>query len=418
MLNLSTKPAQVKRLSLKSKYLLTQLLYFIVATYCWAYKYFAVPYNNYKIFEKVYYHTRAQINLYADYPLEYYDENHYGPIFSIIIAPFALLPTVAGLWLFDLFNAFLFVLAVHLLPLSANKKMLILLCCAIEFANSIHAIQINPVITALIILAFLMVEKGKDEWATLFIVLGTLIKIYPIVALAFFMFSKNRLKFILSGLFWLVVLVCLPMLISSKQFILQTYVDWYHALVIKNANNVLLTNDQDLSIMGVFRHLANNPNLPNTPFLVFGAFVFLLCLFRVSQYRSKKFRMYILASTLMIVVLFSTGSEPPTYIIAVAGAMIWLFLQDNPFSTGNIIILVALLVITGLAPTDALPKPIRMSIVVPLQLKVWPCGFVWLKMSYEMIFKTFKDPDFFNSHKIESKTVEYNTIYKTAETKN
>lgn len=369
-------------------------LYFLVAVYSWAYKYFNNRYVNYKIFEKVFWHERAQTNLYAAYPLEYYDANHFGPVFGILIAPFALLPTPAGMLLFNLVNAFLFVWAVHVLPLSSSRKIGILLCCIIEFANSVHSIQVNPIIAVLLILSFLMVEKGKEEWATLFIVMGTLIKLYPIAGLAFFMFSKNKLKFILSGLFWLIVLVCLPMLISSKHFILQSYVDWYHSLQQKNMLNEQLTNDQDLSIMGIFRHVTNNPNLPNLPFLIFGATVFLSCLFRFSQYHSLKFRMYILASALLIVILFSTSSEPPTYVIAVAGAMIWLFLQDNPFSAGNIVILISLLLITGLGPTDAFPKFIRKSIIVPYQLKVWPCAFVWLKISYEMIFTQFKDPDF------------------------
>lgn len=391
----------MKKLSFKTKYLLTASLYFLVAAYCWAYKYFNDRYRNYRIFERVFWHERTQTNLYGVYPLEYHanDSNHFGPLFGILIAPFALLPDPVGMLLFNLLNAFLFVWAIHLLPLTANRKLLIMLCCLIEFANSVHSIQVNPIIAVLIILSFVMVEKEKDEWATLFIVMGVLIKLYPISGLAFFMFSKHKLKFIVSGLFWLALLVCLPMLISTEHFILQSYVDWYHSLIEKNATNVLLVTSQDMSIMGVFRRSTNNPNLPNTPFLLFGAIVFLLCLFRFSQYHSLKFRMYILSSALMIVVLFSTGSEPPTYIIAVAGAMIWLFLQDNPFSARNTILLITLLLITGLGATDAIPKFIRKSAVDPFQLKVWPCAIVWLIMSYEMIFKKFKDPEFLVIHK-------------------
>jgi hypothetical protein len=386
----------VKRLSFKIEYLLTTSLYFLVAIYSWAYKYFNDRYRNYRMFEGVFWHERRQMNLYAVYPLEYHanDSNHFGPLFGILIAPFALLPTPVGMLLFNLLNALLFVWAIYLLPLIAKRKMLIMLTCIIEFANSVHSIQVNPIIAVLIILSFLMVEKGKDEWATLFIMMGTLIKLYPISGLAFFMFSKNKLKFTVSALFWLALLVCLPMLISTPHFILQSYADWYHALAEKNMSNVSLVSSQDLCIMGIFRRITANPNLPNTPFLLFGAIVFLLCLFRFSQYHSLKFRMYILSSALMMVVLFSTGSEPPTYIIAVAGAMIWLFLQDKPFSTGNIILLVSLLLITGLGTTDAIPKIIRKSVVEPFELKVWPCAYVWIRMSYEMIFKKFKDPYF------------------------
>lgn len=344
----------------------------------------------------MFWHERTKTNLYAVYPLEYHanDSNHFGPLFGILIAPFALLPDGVGMLLFNLLNAFLFVWVVNSLPLTANRRLFILMVCIIEFANSVHSIQVNPIIAVLIILSFLMVEKGEEEWATLFIVMGTLIKLYPVVGLAFFMFSKNKLKFIISGLLWLAILFCLPMLISGKAFILQSYADWYHCLAEKNSLNVSLASGQDMSIMGIFRHITNNPEIPNTPFLLFGAVVFLLCLFRFSQYHSLKFRMYILSSALMMVVLFSTGSETPTYIIAVTGAMIWLFLHEKPFSLGNILLLISLLLITGLGATDAIPKVIRKSIVVPLRLNVWPCAVVWLMMSYEMLFKRFKEPEF------------------------
>ena len=48
--------------------------------------------NNFLIFKGVYWHTVNGTSLYAAYPSEYSDVNHYGPLFSLIIAPFALLP--------------------------------------------------------------------------------------------------------------------------------------------------------------------------------------------------------------------------------------------------------------------------------------------------------------------------------------
>ena len=53
-------------------------------------------YNNYLIFEGVFWHTIKQLPLYLPYPDEYGDMNHYGIFFSTIIAPFALLPTGMG----------------------------------------------------------------------------------------------------------------------------------------------------------------------------------------------------------------------------------------------------------------------------------------------------------------------------------
>ena len=53
-------------------------------------------YNDYLIFKGVFWHLWEQKNLYSDYPEEYFDSNHYGPVFGVLVAPFSLLPTWIG----------------------------------------------------------------------------------------------------------------------------------------------------------------------------------------------------------------------------------------------------------------------------------------------------------------------------------
>ena len=53
--------------------------------------------NNFLIFRYVYWHTIEQLPLYVAYD-EYWDTNHYGPFFSLVIAPFAMLPVRWGLF--------------------------------------------------------------------------------------------------------------------------------------------------------------------------------------------------------------------------------------------------------------------------------------------------------------------------------
>ena len=378
-----------KKFPFLTNYGLVCLLWIAVAVFCWQYKFKPDRYNNYLIFKQVYHHTVAETNLYSLYSQEYYDSNHYGPVFSMVVAPFALMPDGWGLFFWSLINAVLLLWAVYLLPLSNKVKMLILLFSSIEFANSVHNIQFNPIITAIIIFSFVLVNKGKDGWATLLIILGALIKLYPIVGLAFFVFSKNKLKFVWTAAAWAVVCVALPMLIASPHFVLQSYADWYHSLVEKNSLNIGFNASQDISFMGVCRRVVNNPYLPNTPFLLFGALVFGMPLLRFNQFGSLQFRLRILASSLLTVVLFSTGSEHPTYIIAVAGAVLWIFLHEKPFTQVNIILLILLLVVTGLGLTDAFPKYVREEIVTNYVLKAWPCIIVWLMIARELIFTDF-----------------------------
>lgn len=370
-------------------YRLVAALYSLVALLMWAFKYFNNRYNNYSIFKYVYYHTVEQVNLYNYYPALYGDSNHYGIFFSLVIAPFALLPDGWGFLLFTLLNAAMLLWAVNSFNLPVRQKIFILLFSLIEFANAAHYIQFNAVITAIIIFSFLLIESEHDEWATLLIVAGTLIKLYPIIGLTFFLFSRHKVKFIISGFFWLGICMALPMLISSKHFVLQSYIDWYNSLHEKNQLNVDLRSSQDISVMGAARRLFQDNTIPNWPFLLFGVAAFGLPLLRVKQHKSERFRYQVLASALMLIVLFSTGSEHPTYIIAVIGAMLWVFMHGKPFSRNNIVLLVLLVLITGLGPTDAFPRYIRHEWINKYVLKAWPCIAVWLMMTYELLFKDF-----------------------------
>jgi signal transduction histidine kinase len=141
--------------------------------------------------------------------------------------------------------------------------------------------------------------------------------------------------------------------------------------------------------MGVVRRLTGNVDIPNMPFLVAGAMIFVFPLLRFSQFKSDKFKLQVLATSLIMVVIFSTGAEHPTFIIAVAGAVLWMMIQDKPFTTINIILLVLLIVVTGLGLTDAMPKYIRQDIIAKYSIKAWPCIIVWLMISYELLFKDF-----------------------------
>ena len=50
--------------------------------------------NNFLIYKGVFWHTFNEQPLYINYPGEYGDSNHYGPLFSLVILPFAILPTI------------------------------------------------------------------------------------------------------------------------------------------------------------------------------------------------------------------------------------------------------------------------------------------------------------------------------------
>lgn len=360
-------------------------IWIVIAVFSAIKQYSAGRLNNYLIFKNVFWHTINKTSLYAEYPTEYLDHNHYGPVFSMFIAPFALMPDWLGVIFWNAFNAAVLVWAISKLPLQTQKINLILWLCVNEFVTANLGFQFNPIMTSIIVLSYVFIVTEKDFWAAFCIVLGTFIKLYGVVGLAFFFFSKNKKKFILSLAIWSIVLFVLPMLISSPAFIVNSYQEWFERLVVKNSANASLDSMQDISFMGLFRRILAMPNLSNTPFLLFGLVLFGLPYLRFSMYKNEKFRLLLLASVLIFTVIFSSGSESPTYIIAFVGVTLWFVVQTRPISKFNLGLFIFAFILTSLSPTDLMPKYLQNNYIEPYALKALPCVLVWFKIVYEMM---------------------------------
>jgi hypothetical protein len=357
----------------------------------WKLEYFRDRYNNYKIFRQVFYHSLNKQNLYLDYPNEYFDNNHYGPAFALVIAPFAILPDICGSLLWSIFNAGILFYAIFKMPFKYDFKILMAVLCTIEMANGMWSNQFNSAEAALILFSFICVENKKDFWAPAFIVLGAFIKLYAIIGLGFFLFSKNKKYFIAGGFFWLAIFYFLPMIISSFGFVNQTYVDWFTRLAVKNNINVSLTSSTDASIMGIVRRLFQDPTIPNTPFIAVGACLHLLMFTRVNQFKYLSFRLLTLASSLMLIILLSSSSEHPSFIYPMIGVVIWyLLLGDKKFKPINIGLLFFVLLLGGLGPTDAFGKPFRVWLIEH-SLKALPFAIVWILVLKDGLLRNFNN---------------------------
>ncbi|WP_396164803.1 glycosyltransferase family 87 protein [Flavobacterium sp.] len=344
--------------------------------------------NNYQIFKKVFYHIIEEKSLYASYPNLYFDYNHYGPIFGLFIAPFAIMPDGLGMVFWCIFNALVLVYAISQLNLESSKINLILWICMHEFLTTSLGQQFNPIMTSIIILSYVLIEKEKDFWSACLIILGTFIKLYGIVGLAFFFFSKNKMKFIGSLAFWSIVFFVLPMAISSPEFIINSYSEWFARLLEKNNENGSFDSMQDISIMGLFKKILNMPNLSNLLFLIPGIVLFGLPYLRFNMFSNKKFQLLLLSSVLIFTVIFSSGSESPTYIIAFAGVAIWFIIQEEKTKWTWFLFIFALL-LTSFSPSDLFPKYIKETYIKPYSLKALPCVLIWFQITYELITTQF-----------------------------
>lgn len=345
--------------------------------------------NNYLIFKHTFYHALDQLNLYSAYPSDHQDSNHYGPFFSLLIAPFAILPDYLGMLFWQLANIFFLNFAIKQLPLSSTKVNAVYWIITHELYTAMLGLQFNISIAAIIVLAFIYIEKEKNFWAAFVIVLGTFVKLYGVIGLAFFFFAKQKPKLIMYGVIWSIVFFVLPMLFFTPSYILQSYQDWYQSLSEKQLLNASLTSMQDISVMGMVRRITGNVNISNLPFLITGVIVFALPYLRISQYQSLKFRLLYLASALIFAVIFSNSSESPTYIIAFVGVAIWFVVQDKPKSYWTYGLFIFALLLTSFSPSDLFPKFIRDQYIIRYSLKALPCLIVWLAIVYQLIFEKF-----------------------------
>jgi hypothetical protein len=349
--------------------------------------------NNYEIFAGVFHHTIRQTNLFAEYPGEYFDTNHYGPLFSILIAPFTLFPDSIGCFLWCVANAWVLFFAVKQLDLTPQQKNSILLIGLVEMLTAIHNVQFNPMLTGWIILSYVLIDKEKDFWATLLIVAGFMIKLYGIVGIAFFWFSKHKLKFIASFFFWFVVLFCLPMIISSPAFIVQSYKDWFQSLSEKNAQNTSVSAPkyaQDISVMGMITRIGNLKDFNSLLILIPAAILHVLPFLRINQYKHTAFRMSYLCLVLIGLVIFSSSAESPTFVIAVTGVGIWYVIQPDLKNSFKHALLIFVILLTSLSATDLFPPYVRNHFIAPYSLKALPCFVVWCVLIYQLLTKNFK----------------------------
>lgn len=380
-----------KLLRFFTNYKIIFAIYIIVSALTALSKYKRGPlsYNNYLLYKSVFNHSLEKKNIFSLYPDLFFDSNHYGVFFGVLIAPFAMLPDGWGMVLWNVANVLVFLFAIYKLPFSNTQKSLFAWLCLQEYITAALYFQFNVALTGLLMLSAIYVLRGKEVRSSFALMIGFFVKIYGIVGLSAYFFMKNKWKFILASLAFFIVFLVLPMFYSDVQFGLQSYVDWYQSLTEKNLSNQVLGTRQDYSVMGIFRRVSGDATLPSLAFIIPGLVLFLLPYLRTKQYQFPAFQIMILASTLLFLVLFSSGSESPTYIIAVSGVMIW-FLMQKKISKLDIGLLVFVVILTCFGFSDLFPKFVKEEYIMKYSLKALPCILVWLKIIYELLTRNFE----------------------------
>ena len=344
---------------------------------------------DYSIFYHSFWHAWQQMPLYIIYPE---DGNYflYGPLFTVLMAPLAVLPYQLGRLLWMLIITVVPFWSIRKTCFTRYQQVFILWFVAAEAYLCTLDSESNSLILAILIFSFYLIDKEEDRWAALLIALGTTTKLFGIVGLAFLPFSHHKLKLIGWTAAWTAILLVLPMLVFGVDYISQQYMAWYDVLVHKNELNQFAAG-QNVSLLGIVRKVSGCATYSDLWLMIPGMVLFALPYLRFKQYKHAAFRQTILASVLMFIILFATSSENYGYIIAMTGVAIWYTAAPWKRDKWDVALMVLAFIFTSMSSSDLFYKPLWREVIKPYSLKALPVTIIWLKLTYELCKRDYED---------------------------
>ncbi len=324
-------------------------------------------YNNYIIFRQSFYHLLHGFNLYTIYPNEHWDFYKYSPTFAMFMGAIAWMPDYLGVSIWNLLNCIAIFTAIRMLPFNTKTQCLLLWFIANELLTSFSNAQSNGLMCGLMVAAYACMQRDKVALAALWLVLATFIKVYGAIGFCLFLFYPGKIRFIFYAFLWTVLLFAVPLLVTSFHTLTWQYQNW---LTLMKADASAATG---LSVAGWLNSWFGFSS--NGIVTITGLLLFLIPFIRYKLYRDEVYRLLILASMLIWVIIFNHKAESPTYIIAVTGVGIWYFVR--PRKVWRTILLWTVLVFTSLSNTDFFPDYVKSHFMKPYKIKAVPCIIAW-----------------------------------------
>ncbi|PYO85045.1 MAG: hypothetical protein DMD65_01765 [Gemmatimonadetes bacterium] len=181
--------------------------------------------NNFRVFRSASLNLFAGRDLYAAHPEQHFDFYKYSPTFALLFAPLAYLPFALAFLCWSLLNALLLWYALdRLLPERPATVALALVYLEVLFAMQYG--QSNALVAALLILAFVALEQGRQGRAAALVGVDAFIKIFPLAGVSLALFHPRRARFALLAAAALVGLALLPLAVVPPHELATQYRSW------------------------------------------------------------------------------------------------------------------------------------------------------------------------------------------------
>jgi hypothetical protein len=333
--------------------------------------------NNFLIFKASFTHLINGGDLYSLWPADHFDYYKYSPAFALLMAPFSLLNNTMGVVIWNLLNALVLFFAVKNIAFQ-NKQagIFVLWFILLELLTSMQNCQSNGLMAGLMIAGFNSMETDKPRSAAFCIALSIYIKLFSMLTFVLMLLRPERRKALVTMVLFMVIFAVLPLIAVPFRQLIFLYKSWASLLSQDHSAST------GLSVAG-WLHSWFKIDPPKNWITVIGFVLLMLPLLRPTYHKHFQFRLLMLASILIWVIIFNHKAESPTFIVAVSGIAIWFF--SRPRGIIDKLLLCLVFVFTSLSPTDLFPASLRLHFVTPYVLKAVPCILVWGRIVWEMV---------------------------------
>ena len=328
--------------------------------------------NNFLIFRAASRHLIAGSDLYTLYPAEHADLYKYSPTFALLFAPFAFLPLLPAIFLWNALNAgALFIALGMVLPRrAANVARAIVF---LDMLGSLQNAQSNALVAALIVFTFAAYERHHTALGSLAAVGGAFIKLFPLAGVSFAIFHPRKVRVALAVVGSSVLLLALPLLVTPLHTLLAQYASWR----AQSASEAAIK--RGYSVMQMFENVLHG-GWPNWPIQLLGIAILLAPVFfqRTRWHEWERRRLY-LCSLLVFCVIFNHLAESPTFVVALSGVAIWFAALTKP-SRWEWTLFVSIVVLTILSSSDIMPDALQRDFFDRYRFKTVPLIALWIEL--------------------------------------
>ena len=302
----------------------------------------------------------------------------YTPVFSVLYWPIAALPRWLGPLVWNIGNFSLFTLAVFTLPRRYDAyKVYIYLFLLLVLEQSVFSFQFNVVVAYIFLFAYSLLERGHGLAAVLLIMVSATTKVYGIVELLLLFCYPKAFRNLCAAAVAGVALLLLPALKVGFDGLVPCYMNWWAMLSQHQSSATYVSLLYAWPLRLVLDHYRI------VQLLTIGGVVAVFFV-RWRRWGEFGFRATTLGVLMGWIIVLGDSSETHTYLIALAGYMLWYWLRER-HTVLDRVLLWAMVVLFGCVPVDVLvPTPVHNFINGTLMLDVYVYAIVWCQMLWSM----------------------------------